>query len=457
MSRRPLPKRLQAEPVSEPDTSLAKVSRRRRLRLRWLLPTVAALVLVAWQADAAGYLCRKMALHAMGDNRPHAALAWLDWAVRSESLRLLPPDDSTPRLQSLAYFRLNLRDSAVAALDEAARRRGDARRLSFYRDLAAAHHGDATAVQRLTEYGGEYLPPQVVFESVIRHGHYHGHFDWAISIADMWIAQLPDDGAALYHRGRMHETSNRFEAAADDYQSALNLQPHLYQAAYRLGMVLKKQRQFDRAEQALRQCLDSPYDSIARIEIADALWERSESEAAWSYVESELDRSPLEYADLYRQVDDFVDDDRAAVTAARILESQNRLTEAIPLWKRALRFNSRNPEAYDALVAVLRRSGRDAEAEPYAARHQELLAMRRECSELRIQISDNPNDIEARVRLAELYAQCESLASAHLVLREVLADAPGHTRARQLQAEVFRQKADADRTLSEPHDRTGSH
>lgn len=457
MSRRPLTKRSRAQPIIGPGSSAAEKPRSNRHWQRWMILAVAAALLIVWLGDVAGHLFRGLASRSMQDNRPHAALAWLRWAGISESLRPFPPDDSTPRLQALAFFRLNLRDQAVTALEEATRRRGDARRLRFYRDLADAHHGKAAAVERLTEHGAQYLPPQAVFEGVMRHGLYHGHFDWAITIADMWITQYPDDGAAFYHRGRMHELSGRFEEASNDYQSALDLQPHLYQAAYRLGMVLKERRLFADAERSLLQCLDSPCDAIARIEIADALWEQGKYDAAWASVQPAVRRSPLENVDLYRQVDDFDDHDRAAVTAARILESQNRLAEAIPLWQRVLRFNSRNPEAYDALVAVLRRSGRTEEAELYAARHAELLAMRRECAELRVRISDAPDDIEAKVRLADLYAQCESLASAHLVLREVLATAPGHRRAKQLQAEVFRQKADADRAFSESLDLDGSH
>ena len=456
MSRRPLTKRFRVQPSIGPESSPAEKPRSCRHWQRWVILTIASVLLIVWLGDVAGHLFRSLASRAMQDNRPHAALVWLHWAAGSESLRPFPPDDSTPRLQALAFFRLNLREPAVTALEEAARRRGDARQLGFYHDLADAHHGKVAAVERLTEHGAEYLPPQAVFEGVIRHGLYHGHFDWAITIADMWIAQYPDDGAAFYHRGRMHELSNRFEEASDDYQSALELQPHLYQAAYRLGMVSKKRRLFEDAERSLRQCLDSPCDAVARIEIADALWEQGKYDAAWAYVEPAVKRSPLEYVDLYRQVDDFDDYDRAAVTAARILESQSRLAEAIPLWERALRFNRRNPEAYDALVATLRRIGRTEEAGLYATRHTELLAMRRECSELRVRISDVADDIEAKVRLAELYAQCESLASAHLVLREVLATAPGHRRAQQLQAEVFRQKADEDRAFSESLDLKGS-
>lgn len=452
MSRRPLARRSRAQPSIAPDATPSEVSGRRRRWPRWAVLAIAAVLLSAWLGDAFGQLFRGLASRSLQDNRPHAALAWLRWAAISESLRPFPPDDSTPRLQALAFFRLNLREPAIAALEEAALRRGDARRLRFYHDLADAHHGNAASVERLTEYGGDYLPPPAVFESVIRHGMYHGQFDWAITIADMWIDQFPADGAAFYHRGRMHELSNRFDAAANDYQAALNLQAHLYQAAYRLGIVLKKSRQFEAAEYSLRQCLDSPCDAVARIEIADALWEQGKYDAAWGYVEPEVSRSPLEYADLYRQVDDFDDHDRTAVTAARILESQNRLAEAIPLWERALRFNSRNPEAYDALVAALRRIGRTEAADLYAARHAELLAMRRECAELRVRISDEPDDMEAKFRLAELYAQCESLASAHLVLREVLMAAPGHQRAQQLQADVFRQQAEAERAFSDSLD-----
>ncbi len=409
---------------------------------RRLLVVVGGLLLaIAWCVDLPGRSCRALAQVALDGNRPHAALRWIDRASQSERFAPLAAGDATPRLRALALLRLNLHTMAMQALAEAERRGGDPRRLRSYHDLAKAQRGDLEAVKQLSSAGGEFLPPQAIFEAVVRCALFHSRFDWALSVANQWQQQFPHDGLAFYHRGWVQEIRGELELATADYRQAFKCQPSLARAAYRLGMALKQQRSYEEAESFFLKCDDSPYQWIAMIEVADCLWQRHDNQAAWERIAPALALEPASLSDLYVQVDEFVDQDRAALVAARIRESQEQLDEAIGLLQRVLAYNHRNFEAHALLAATLRRVGRSEEADQYAMIHQQMLAMRRRCIDLRTRIGDHPDDLEARYELAELYFQCESLAESQLALQAILELDPAHRPAHRLLGKIYHEKA----------------
>lgn len=395
--------------------------------------------MAAWLADLPGRSFRALARSAMDANRQHAALDWLDWASQSERFRLLAVDDETPRLRALVLLRLNLLALAMESLAEAERRGGDPQTLAMYRDLAETRRGNLEAAERIWDQGQEFLPAQAIFEAVAWYGQSNGRYDWALHTIDLWQDQFPGDAAAFYHRGRMYELQTELESALVHYRRAVEVQPSLHRASYRMGLGLQQQRDYQEAETFFRRCLDSPYEPIARIELADCLWQRGQNDLAWETIEPVLDQTPSALSVLYLQVEEFLDEDRVAITAARIRDSQDRPEEAIALWERVIAYNHRNPEAHGSLAAILRRVGRDKKAAQHAAIQEQMLAMRQRCAELRLRTSDHPEDLEARIELAELLLQCESPAAAQLVVQEILVLDPDNREALRLRAEVYRE------------------
>ena len=304
-----------------------------------------------------------------------------------------------------------------------------------------ARRGDLSAAQRLTTLRPELLPPCEVYEAVVRCAFYHGRWDWARSVLDSWQKDFPRDAAVPYSRGRLCELQDQPQEALDQYNAALRLQASLATAAFRAGVILREQRQFDEAVAAFQRCRGSQFTSIAMIEVADCRWQQGDTDAAWESLKPYVGMSPQQLMELYLQVEEFVEEDRAALIAARIRDSQNDPEAVIPLLQRVLDFNHRNVEARNLLVSTLRRLGRGEEASQQTAIVEELVAKRKQTTTLRRLLSDNPDDLEMRCDLAELYLEAETLMHAQFELTKVLNQSPNCRRAHRLLAKVYREKA----------------
>ncbi len=409
---------------------------RRHLRVSALFACFILLLLAGWFFDAPGRWTGLLAQRALEQHQPLAALEWVDRG-RTFSSR-------TPQLSLLAVraeLQLNMNQRATEQLQRAIRLGAMPDVVSAYRDMIAAQRGDLDAAQRLLNQRTQAPLPSEAYEAVIRCAQYHGKLDWASWILDQ--IEMADALSAMvnYQRGRISEIREDFTQAAEFYGSALEAQSHMTRAAFRAGIMLVKRREFAQAADMFRRCRETPYQRIANIELANCLWEQDSLGEAMEVIASCIDDQPKQLLPLYLQVDEYVDADRAALVAARIQDALGNAEESVQLLHRVLDYNHRNFEARTLLVKNLRLLGRTEEAQAVAELQAKMVNNRQRCHTLRIQLSENPDDIEKRCELAELYWYTESIAEAELALDEILRLDPQCERAHRLRSKIDAEQA----------------
>ncbi len=382
----------------------------------------------------------------MARNQPHSALRWIARCRTFSGRNPWADRESDAAIAALAWLRLNSARRAAETLDAVAMPSDQFERTrAALETLSSCQRGDLAAVNRLTGDFFDRLPPQAIFEAVVRCAQFNGRFDLARAVADDWQRQFPQDAAAAYQRGRNAELTERLPEALQAYRDALALQPDLPRAAFRSGVLLARERgptlerDFELAADLFRSCSGSECGEIAAIEVANCLWELQQTDRAWEVLQPIIARRPGSLVDAYLEVDEYVEEDRVAIVASRIAESRGDDPLAIDLLERALAHNPRNFEAVGRLAVILRRCGRDDQAESRTTDHQRMLQQRERAVAIRTRLVERPDDIDARFELAVIYFDIESLADTQLELSEVLKRDSDHAGAKKLLVEVARQ------------------
>ena len=397
-----------------------------------LLGLLGLLVLAAWLGDLPGLWSRFFADRALKNVQPHRALAWLAADLNSDT------SDLNSRLLAVrAYAQLNLNSQASQMLDLATQMGLEGPREKVFRDMIAAQQGDLIAAEQLMSGNVHSDIPSEAYEAVLRCAAYHSRFDWV----DVMLEQLDAMGKqgnvvspaiVEYQRGRKHEIQEEFNVAAQHYLAALREQPRMARAGFRAAFCKFEVHEFEQALALFSSIDNDAYIPIARIEQANCFWELNELERAQKMIESPLASPPGQLIELYLQLDEYVDADRAALVAARIEDGLGNAERAIGLLERVLQFNNRNFEARSLLIKNLRVLGRQEEAAAIAKIQTQMIQNRERCRHLRSEIERNPGDLDKRCELAELYWYTESEAEARLALAEILDLDPNCVRAKEL-------------------------
>lgn len=388
---------------------------------RWAA-LLALLLLMLWLFNAPGQLLRLVTQRELASNRPHTALRWLEFAEMLEGWTPWDCRRHNSGLRLLAYLRLNQNGKMLRLLNTVAA--GDTHQTHWepYRQLAAAQQGDLAAANWLLRAGDVHLPPQSVYEAAVRCQQFNDRFDWARKLLDGWEADFPQDAVQYYQRGRVAELEGKSEQAMQHYATSLKLQPGLGRANYRLGLLQQETADYQAAIHSFSKLATGPYHAIGQIELADCHWQLRNNDQAWQEIGEVLAIHPAELVDLYFEVERYMEDDQAALVAAKIAEAQGRLEPAVELFQRAFRYNPRTAQGQHCVIRLLKQLGRDGEAQLWQQRQEKLLVMRRQCTDLRSQLQEQADPLAARLQLAELYFQCESLADAGLQLQQAFSD-----------------------------------
>lgn len=274
------------------------------------------------------------------------------WIERSRWSAPNNPDSYL--LESRVFGWLNQTTRAMESLHQASRLGAERPKVGAYTDVVRARRGELDAAERLLVADSSWLPPRDVLAAVARSAMLQDQMSLAQTMFDQWEEQFPRDPARHDYRGRWLEALEEFDAAADAYEEALGRQPGLAHACFRLGVVRREQRDFAVAQRWFRGCYGSPYEEIGRLEAAECHWQQGDHDAAWQLVEPLLDEPLGPLLSRYLEVDEYVDDDRAALVAARIRSSQGEHDAATEFCQRVLEFNHRNFEAQGMLADHLR-------------------------------------------------------------------------------------------------------
>lgn len=385
---------------------------------RQLLVLAGVLLLLlagAWLVDAPGRWLRSIADRQLIAYNPQAALVWCQRA------RQYGRDDAAT---CLLYVRANLQlnmTRVAAEWSELARRRGAAAELvALYEQMIAAQRGSQSATAQLLSAADAAPLPNEATEAILRGLQLSEDYSTCNAMLDALESAGQSLPIVFYHRGRNSEVKLQLDRAVDNYQQAFELQPNLTRAAIRAAECCRQLRDFEAAEQFLRQVADSPYADIVSIELADCLWEQNRLVEAQQMIQPVLDSSPRATEIMYFQLDQFVDIDRAALVAAQIADALDDSQSTVELAKRVLDYNHRNFEARALLIKNLRLLGRVDESQRLSVVQDQMTANRQRCRQLRIELDANQDDLARQFELAELYWTTESAAEAKLMLGEIL-------------------------------------
>ncbi len=412
--------------------------------LAWAGGVLLLLLSVAGWAGVPGWCCRSLAEAGLQSADYQVAERWTEVAGWVEA-------ENPAALLQRARLELALNRTAAAAgwVRRAEQLDPLFKELQAHQLLIEAHRGNRTAVAPLTQSPQPGLPLSFVYRAVVRCAMQHGRFAFARQTAEHWITDLPGDAAAEYHRARIAELEEQTDQAATAYREALRKQPRYSEAAFRLATLLRHQQQFEAAQQLFLQCRQTPLQPIAMIEAADAAWLAAQPARAWQHLESVLEVDPQRLRPLYLRVDEFAENDRVALLAARLKQEQVDAPGVVRYAGRALRYQPRNREAHQMLTAAFQQMQRPAEAAKHVEIQAELLEADRRALALQTEVAADPSNVQVRCELAEALFQGVSLADAQVQLEIILEQQSDSRRAHALLARLYRERA--ERTKQDDH------
>lgn len=403
----------------------------RRHRVPLLAGVCVFLVGLAWLTQTPARLCCFMAELSLNQHQPHQAMSWVQRAIQLSS------ENGNPQLLAArAQLQLNKGRTARYWLERAAQSSVPVEIISNYQTIVAAQAGESAAINALMNNESTVPLPAEAFEAIVRGLQLQGNLDRAGLILDELSRTSTSAGMIYYQRGRNAEIQENFSDALAHYQKSLQAEPRSARAAFRAGKCLIQQRGFDQAAEIFRKLNSPPYAAIGLIEDASCLWELGQYDQAAESIQTALTVPPEQLQSLYLELDEYVDLDRAAMTAARIEDARGNSDRAVELLERVLAFNHRSFEGRTLLIKHLRLLDRNQEADQLADLQQRMILNRQRCREIRTLLDSSPNNVELRCELAELYYETESEAEAQLLLTETLEMAPDCERAKALQAKI---------------------
>jgi tetratricopeptide (TPR) repeat protein len=339
-------------------------------------------------------------------------------------------------LAARASLQLNMNGLALEHIDEAAGFGGIPEQVAALRLITAAQRGDLQAAEQLMNWQSDTALPREAYEATLRCFQLNDKLDRANLLLDNLETngELPE--MVGYQRARNLEIAEDFAGAAALFAKLQATHLNSPRTAFRAGKCYYQLRDFKQAEGMFRKAQINPYVEIAAVEIANCLWEVGELEEAQKEIEKSSQIKPSNMQVLSLQVDEYVDSDRAALIGARIADARNKPERAVELLERVLAYNHRDFEARSLLIKNLRLINRVTEADALAELQSQMIANRKRCAELRMELAENPRNLDKLCELAELYWYTESVAESQMVLDQVFEVDPNCAAAKALLAKI---------------------
>jgi tetratricopeptide (TPR) repeat protein len=216
---------------------------------------------------------------------------------------------------------------------------------------------------------------------------------------------------------------------------------------------MQQNRPQDALEQ-FRQCESMKYNAAPRIGEARALRSLGEVDEARRILEAVVTLSREDVRRSFQRVGDRFEGAPAKLELGTLESASGRYKQALPWLDAAVRANPRDLSARHAWGIALRGVGRNDEAARELAAVREARIALREVDRLADLIHKNPDLVDERVRIGELYLKYESQLTGEFWLNTALARDPRNKRARELLAELYESRAADDpayRPLAEHH------
>lgn len=214
----------------------------------------------------------------------------------------------------------------------------------------------------------------------------------ALQLLDAWIADYPRDPEPLLIRSKIRVEQQFLKEAEADLRTAWSLDRTSSTAGLDLADVLVLERRIDDALKIYQQVSAWPtHPKRAELGVAKALRLLNQPEAARSVSQELVQRDP---------------NDREALLELALADLElNRHEAAASSLKRALTLNPRSLVVRQALARALRATGDHEAARNHAEYVAEAQTALQRADKLTAQVSQHPEDVQARYEIGMIYLQ----------------------------------------------------
>jgi predicted Zn-dependent protease len=237
-----------------------------------------------------------------------------------------------------------------------------------------------------------------------------------------WCQLRPDDVQPWKHLLELYKQQHKNEQALDCVRAILEREPGNQAMQRRLAELLVSSGHYEDAERACQACLDQQPGERSLLLLLAAIkrGQRRNDEA-----EAILNRLLAEHPDYVA----------AQMSAGVLYRETGRFDKAIPLLEQVMRRDPRRARAACYQLAMaLEQAGRHDEAQQAATKLRYL----QDAQILRELLESQPNDLDLKVRLAEMLLQHGEVEEGARLLNETLARDPEFPAARQLRARYLK-------------------
>jgi predicted Zn-dependent protease len=231
-----------------------------------------------------------------------------------------------------------------------------------------------------------------------------------------WCELRPGDAQPWKHLLELYKQQHKHEQALDCARAILEREPDNQAMQRRLAELLVSSGRFEDAERACQACLDQQPGERGLLLLLAAIKRGQERN---DEAEAILNRLLAEHPDYVP----------AQMAAGVLYRETGRFDKAIPLLEQVLRRDRRRARAacYQ-LTMALEQAGRHDEAQRAAAKLRYL----QDAQILRELLESQPNDLDLKVRLAEMLLKHDEVEEGSRLLHEALKQDPEFQPARQL-------------------------
>lgn len=395
-----------------------------------------------WWLGVFAYLPRRFALQELSAQHLDKALTLANYAIAAG-----PASASDQILLSRIQRKQGNLEAFEQSLAKALELGATIRSIEIERLLAQAQSGRIEGIQsqldRLLVTGES--DGREVLEAYVNGCLAAARLTQAATLISGWEKAFPDDGQPNYYRGRLLMFYGKNTEAAAALKLTLQKQPDHFAAAYLLGQILLQENRPEEALIQFRLAQNMSHNAACKIAESKALRSLGHVEEARKILQQTVKLSAEQTRKSFQRVGDRYEGLPAQMELGNLELAINEYEEAVKWLDEVLAKNPGDLSSRHARGIALRGAGRTEEAARELQAVKDARIALREVDRLGDMVNKNPNLIEERVRIAELYITHESKLTGEYWLKTALARAPTHKHAHSLLAELYDNYAKTDK------------